>query len=328
MTEVRIPSVNGHAPAPLDKAAEILLSVPQSKWRALITNALTFIPESTLEESFEVGPLRAVLVEFWEEVTRKPVPIARLRRHFGGGSDCKTLLVLDALSEANSASGVVAAVSSLIGHLAQLESDQSHPSLFDWESPSAPAVASDECYGGVVNDLRELIAAGRKFTTIYADPPWAYNNEASRGAAINHYPTMSVDAICEEPVADLASDNAHLHLWTTNAFLRDAFRVIDAWGFSFKSCFVWVKDEIGMGNYWRVSHEFLLLGVRGQLRFLDRAEPSWKRCRRTIHSRKPEAIRMIVERVSPGPYLELYGRREIPTSPWTVYGNQVERRLF
>ena len=122
---------------------------------------------------------------------------------------------------------------------------------------------------------------------------------------------MSVEAICDEPVAQLAAVNAHLHLWTTNAFLRDAFRVIDAWGFSFKSCFVWVKDEIGMGNYWRVSHEFLLLGVRGRLRFRDRTEPSWKLCRRTVHSRKPEAVRLLIEKVSPGPYLELYGRRKM-----------------
>lgn len=74
--------------------------------------------------------------------------------------------------------------------------------------------------------------------------------------------------------------------------------------------------------------EFLLLGVRGRLRFRDRAQSSWMLCRRTIHSRKPEAVRMLVEKVSPGPYLELYGRAELPNSAWTVYGNRVERRLF
>jgi len=83
-----------------------------------------------------------------------------------------------------------------------------------------------------------------------------------------------------------------------------------------------------MGNYWRVSHEFLLLGVRGRLRFRDRSQPSWKLCRRRVHSRKPELVRMLIEKVSPGPYLELYGRHELPNSAWTVYGNDVERRLF
>jgi N6-adenosine-specific RNA methylase IME4 len=80
----------------------------------------------------------------------------------------------------------------------------------------------------------------------------------------------------------------------------------------FKSCLVWVKDEIGMGNYWRVSHEFLLLGVRGSLTFRDRTVPSWIQASRTVHSRKPGLVRMLIERVSPGKYLELYGREDGP----------------
>jgi N6-adenosine-specific RNA methylase IME4 len=145
---------------------------------------------------------------------------------------------------------------------------------------------------------------------------------------VNHYPTISIDAICAEPIDHLVENNAHLHLWTTNAFLREAFDVIDAWGFRFTSCLVWIKGEIGMGNYWRVSHEFLLLGVRGQLTFRDRTVRSWIQARRTRHSRKPGLVRALVETVSPGPYLELYGREDLPNSAWTVYGNQVKRRLF
>ena len=91
---------------------------------------------------------------------------------------------------------------------------------------------------------------------------------------------------------------------------------------------LWVKPQLGMGNYWRVSHEFLLLGVRGKLAFADRTVRSWQVARRTVHSRKPFLFRSLIERVSPGPYLELYGREEQPSSGWTVYGNQVERRLF
>ena len=182
--------------------------------------------------------------------------------------------------------------------------------------------------GDKVAALSALIAAGKRYPTIYADPPWRYANRASRAAAENHYRTLSVEEICQEPVRDLATNNAHLHLWTTNAFLQDAFTVIDAWGFTFKSCLVWVKDDLGMGNYWRVSHEFLLLGVRGSLTFRDRTIQSWLQARRTVHSRKPSAVRMLVERVSPGPYLEMYGREQLPGSAWTVYGNQVEPRLF
>jgi N6-adenosine-specific RNA methylase IME4 len=120
-----------------------------------------------------------------------------------------------------------------------------------------------------------LVATGHRFQTIYADPPWSYRNLASRAAARLHYSTMSLAEICSLPVSELVSENAHLHLWATTPLLEDALRVIDAWGFKYKSCFVWAKDKLGMGNYWRVSHELLLLGVRGKLRFRDRTVRSW-----------------------------------------------------
>ena len=158
---------------------------------------------------------------------------------------------------------------------------------------------------------------------------WLVIQEHGRAAAAeNHYRTITLETICNEPVRHLAADHAHLHLWTTNAFLREAFDVLRAWGFRYKSCLVWIKPQIGMGNYWRVSHEYLLLGVRGHLPFRDHTCRSWLMARRTVHSRKPFPFRELIERVSPGPYLELYGREEQPNAGWTVYGNQVERRLF
>ncbi len=180
----------------------------------------------------------------------------------------------------------------------------------------------------VVQDLSQLVDSGRLFRTVYADPPWPYSNTAARGAAENHYRTMTLDDIRGEVVKDLVEADAHLHLWTTNAFLREAFDVIRAWGFKYKSCLIWTKPQLGMGNYWRVSHEYLLLGVRGNLPFRNRTVRSWQTARRTVHSRKPFLFRGLIEQVSPGPYLELYGREEVPDSDWTVYGNQVERRLF
>ncbi len=188
--------------------------------------------------------------------------------------------------------------------------------------------SSDLLLPSIVNNLQALVEIGAKFSTVYADPPWAYSNTAARGAAENHYRTLPLENIVAEPVKELVTSNAHLHLWTTNAFLRDAFEVINAWGFTYKSCLVWVKPQLGMGNYWRVSHEYLLLGVRGSLPFQDRACRSWQVARRTAHSCKPFLFRQLIERVSPGPYLELYGREEHPNVGWTVYGNQVERRLF
>jgi len=175
--------------------------------------------------------------------------------------------------------------------------------------------------GDTVTSLQDLIDAGRTFPTIYPDPPWPYKNESSRAAAKNHYPTMSLDAICPEPVAAVAAGNSHLHLLTTNSFLQEAFAVIEAWGFVYKSCFVWVKPQIGMGNYWRVSQEFLLFATSGRLAFRDNSQRSWIECDRTVHSRKPAVVRDLVEKVSPGPYLEMYGREELSNPAWTVYGN-------
>jgi N6-adenosine-specific RNA methylase IME4 len=180
----------------------------------------------------------------------------------------------------------------------------------------------------IVGQLDELLELGVRFATVYADPPWRYDNTAARGAAAKHYSTMSIDALCDLPVSALVAENAHLHLWTTNGLLPDAFRVVEAWGFRYKSCLVWIKPQLGMGNYWRVSHEYLLFGIRGKLPFRDNSQRSWIKSRRRRHSAKPYAVRELVERVSPGPYLELFGREEIPFSQWTVFGNEVERRLF
>lgn len=201
-------------------------------------------------------------------------------------------------------------------------------------SPKHSALKIDRAVQGalprpaIVTTLAELVAEGRQFRTIYADPPWDYQNRASRGAARRHYATMTLDEICAEPVAQLSADDAHLHLWTTNGFLEAAFAVLTAWGFCYKSCFVWAKPQLGAGNYWRVSHEFLLLGVRGRLPFADHSQRSWLEAPRTAHSRKPDRIRWLVEQVSPPPYLELYGRQCRPDSKWTVYGNRVDRLLF
>ena len=176
-----------------------------------------------------------------------------------------------------------------------------------------------------VSSLQQLIDQGRTFSTIYSDPPWNYDNRASRAAAANHYPTMTLEQICAEPVAELAAEQAHLHLWTTNAFLRDAFDVIDAWKFTYKGMFVWVKGQLGVGNYWRCGHECMLLGVRGNLTFREHSHRSWIEADRTQHSRKPEAVRELIQKVSPPLFLEMYGRR-IPDDPaWTVYGNQIEQ---
>lgn len=178
-----------------------------------------------------------------------------------------------------------------------------------------------------VADLVHLATLGRKFGCVLADPPWQYENQGTRAATDNHYDTMTVPEIAALPVADLAADKALLWLWTTNGFLRESFSVIDAWGFEFKSSYVWVKPQIGIGNYIRNAHEWLLICARGGQTSLATDVCSWGKFDRTQHSSKPEPIRKeVIEPSSPGPRLELFGRRCI--NGWTVWGNQIERGMF
>lgn len=196
--------------------------------------------------------------------------------------------------------------------------------LADRHKPKTTEPSIDEYESGAVSDLSELVTRGLRYGCIYADPPWAYSNKATRANVENEYKsTMTVDEICQEPVEQLAADDCHLHLWTTNAFIFDAKRVMEAWGFEYKSCFVWVKPQMGIGNYWRVSHEFMLLGIRGKPEFRRRDCMSWGQFDRTAHSKKPRDIRRLVESVSSGPYLELYGREAVEN--WMVYGNEVSK---
>jgi N6-adenosine-specific RNA methylase IME4 len=176
-------------------------------------------------------------------------------------------------------------------------------------------------------DLGVLAATGARFGTIYADPPWLYDNQGTRAATGNHYGGMCVADLAALPIGQLAAKDAHLHLWTTNAFLFDCPKLFDAWGFEFRSSFIWCKSQMGIGNYWRNSHEILLTAIRGDAkRFIDHSLVSWLETERGRHSAKPEQVRHYIERASPGPYLELFGRRAADN--WTVWGDQIERGLF
>src|SRR5579871_758488 len=177
-----------------------------------------------------------------------------------------------------------------------------------------------------VKDLNVLIGRGRQFPCVYADPPWRYNNQGTRAATDNHYDTMTVDAICALPVASLAAEQAHLWLWVTNAFLADALnKVIPAWGFEFKSTYVWCKPQMGIGNYLRNAHELLLLATRGGLTGRATDVRSWGQFDRAEHSAKPEQIRKeVIERVTPPPRLELFARQY--ADGWTSWGDQINRR--
>lgn len=174
---------------------------------------------------------------------------------------------------------------------------------------------------GVAQNLEDLVARNVRYGCLYIDPPWEYGNTKSNGAATNHYPALTVEQLAALPVKNLAADQSHCHLWTTTVHMPSAIELLGVWGFEYKSIFVWLKEGLGLGNYWRVGTEFLLLGVRGAAPFTDHGQPNWLAGGRAVHSEKPETIRRLIEQVSPGPYLELFARRQVPG--WTTWGNEV-----
>lgn len=283
--------------------ATLLQAIPPGRRGAILQSAVSFRPALTLEQSFAVGPIRAAFADYWEARFGQPIPVERIRALLEPPIPIGTVLEFNELmlgrDTTDSELGLIRLADYLKARLGE-EDRSMQLRLFEvYPDPVAPTERETLPVGASVTNLQNLVAQGRRFPTIYAGPPWPYENESSRAAAVNHYLTMPIDDICAEPVYRLAEDNGHLNLWTTNAFLRETLHVIDAWGRRFKSCLVWIKDRIGMGNYWRVSREFLLLGVRGQLTFQDRTSRSWIQAHRTAHSRKPGIVRALVESVSP-----------------------------
>lgn len=155
---------------------------------------------------------------------------------------------------------------------------------------------------------RPTILQGQ-YGTILADPPWAYDNTSTRGAAEDHYGTMTIEELCDLPIArQHAADQSHLYLWTTAGHLPEAFKVIEAWGFEYKTYLVWIKPQMGMGNYFRISTELILFGTRGGLRTTQRNIMNYFTAKRGKHSAKPQILQDIITKTSPGPYLEMFTR--------------------
>ncbi|MFC7925155.1 MT-A70 family methyltransferase [Microbacterium laevaniformans] len=164
----------------------------------------------------------------------------------------------------------------------------------------------------------------RRYRTILADPPWQAGQKGKYGAS-THYDLMSLERIKRMPVADLADDNAHLYLWCYPSTRYVAEDVMRAWGFEFKDEFVWGKDQMGLGQYFRHAHETLLLGVKGKLPVKFKGQRSFTMLPRQDHSHKPEEVHAMIQRLSPGPYLELFARR--PTHGWDIWGIEVQPDL-
>jgi N6-adenosine-specific RNA methylase IME4 len=160
------------------------------------------------------------------------------------------------------------------------------------------------------------------YATVLADPPW---NIQQIGTGSPPYDLMTVDQIAALPVGALAKDDAHLWLWVTNASLFAGRQVLQDWGFTYRSVLTWIKPRFGMGHWLRNQTEHVLLGTRGNAPILFRGQGSWFYAPVQEHSHKPEEQYAIIERCSPGPFVELFARR--PRRGWHVWGNQVASDL-
>jgi len=175
-----------------------------------------------------------------------------------------------------------------------------------------------------VNDVPKVDG---KYRIIYADPPWQYGDKLTDGygAADNHYPTMSIQELCELPIKEFADENAVLFLWVTSPMLEECFEVIKAWGFKYKTSFVWDKVKHNMGHYNSVRHELLLVCTKGScLPDNNKLFDSVVSIERSDkHSEKPEYFREIIDALYPyGKKIELFARKKV--NGWDVWGNQIE----
>jgi len=181
----------------------------------------------------------------------------------------------------------------------------------------------------------ELLALGtERFRTVLADPPWRFQNRTGKMAPehrrLSRYGTMSLDEIMELPVAQIVQDRAHLYLWVPNALILEGLEVMRRWGFTYKTNLIWYKtrkdggpDGRGVGFYFRNVTEMILFGVRGtHNRTLGpgRTQTNIIVVRKREHSRKPDEQYALIERCSPGPYLEMFARHD--HEGWERWGNE------
>ena len=183
------------------------------------------------------------------------------------------------------------------------------------------------------HDLLRAVGKAR-YACVLADPPWQFINRTGKVAPehrrLSRYGTMDVATICALPVSEIAASTSHLYLWVPNALLPNGLRVMEAWGFQYKSNIVWRKirkdggsDGRGVGFYFRNVTEIVLFGVRGKnARTLQpgRTQVNYLETRKREHSRKPDEIYNIIEACSPGPRIELFARGTKPG--WTVWGDE------
>lgn len=178
----------------------------------------------------------------------------------------------------------------------------------------------------------------KKYSIIYADPPWTYKVWSNKGkgrSAESHYSCMKKEDIQNLPIKEIASENAVLFLWVTYPCLLEGIELIEKWGFKYKTCgFSWIKMNkkkntpfVGMGYYTRANNEICLLATKGKpLKRISRSVEQVILSPIREHSRKPDEIReRIIDLFGDLPRVELFARQK--TEGWDVWGNEIENDI-
>lgn len=164
------------------------------------------------------------------------------------------------------------------------------------------------------------------FRVIVADPPWMYDNRPSDAShrAVNPYASMPIDDIRDYVTPwprGFRHKDSILWLWTTNAHLPEAFGVVDAWGFKYKTTLTWTKDKMGLGDWLRGKTEHCLMAVRGKPTVRLTNQTTSLIAKAGKHSAKPDSFYAMVEKLCPGAKVELFARHK--RKGWTTHGAEI-----
>ena len=167
----------------------------------------------------------------------------------------------------------------------------------------------------------------KKYKIIYADPPWSYRNKKTGGSmksgSMAKYHTMSLDEIKSLPIQKIANKDSVLFLWATTPLLPEAFEVMKAWGYQYKTAIYWRKlMSLGMGFWFRGQVEVLLMGIKGKVKAFRIQKPNFIQTKVGPHSQKPIDFRCLIDLAGLSPKIELFARKK--TRGWDVWGNEVK----
>jgi N6-adenosine-specific RNA methylase IME4 len=206
----------------------------------------------------------------------------------------------------------------------------------DQENPEDNSTSSEAASAQPLQSSSLSSFVGRQYQVVYADPPWHFKTRSKTGqdrSPCNKYRTMSVDEIAAMPIPEIAAKNAVLFLWVYGPLFDEAFKVISAWGFQYKTtAFNWIKitkstphrPRLGLGFFTRKQSEICLLGTRGKPpRPMARGVPEVILAPRREHSRKPNEAYKRIEQMYGGPRIELFARSTRPG--WDCFGDEISK---